>query len=46
MPTIELKINKRFFINSLLLIIVVVAALETIELGLLAYSVKSGLLCK
>lgn len=46
MSTIELKINKRFFINLLLFIIVIVAILETIELGLLAYSVKSGLLCK
>lgn len=46
MNTIELKINKRFFINLMLVIIVIVAVLETVELGLLAYSVKSGLLCK
>lgn len=46
MPTIEIKVNKRFLINFLLIVITLVALLEAVELGLIAYSLKAGLLCK
>ncbi len=44
--TLEIKVNKRFFINLVLVVIVVLAVLEAVELGLLAYGLKTGLLCK
>ncbi len=44
--TLEIKVNKRFFINLVLVAVVVLALLEAVELGLLAYGIKTGLLCK
>lgn len=46
MSTIEIKVNKRFLINLLLVVITLVAILEAVELGFITYSIKTGLLCK
>lgn len=46
MATIEIKVNKRVFINLLLVVIAIIALLEAVELGLIAYNIKAGLLCK
>lgn len=43
---LEIKINKRFFINLVLVAITLLALLETVELVLIAYGIKTGLLCK
>jgi len=42
----EIKLNKRFVINVLLAIALIAILLETAELGLLAYALKTGTFCK
>ncbi|MFA5133757.1 MAG: hypothetical protein WC459_03070 [Patescibacteria group bacterium] len=44
--TIEIKLNKRVIINILLAIAVLAVILEAAELGLIAYALKAGTLCK
>jgi hypothetical protein len=47
MPTvIEIKLDKRLIINIILVLAVALAVFEAVELGLIAYSLKAGLLCK
>jgi len=43
---IEIKLNRRTVINFLLAIAVIAVILEAAELGLIAYALKTGLLCK
>ncbi|MBU1180033.1 hypothetical protein KJ885_03755 [Patescibacteria group bacterium] len=44
--SITLKFNKRFLINVLLFVAVLLALLVLVELGIIAYSLKTGALCK
>lgn len=43
---IVLKFNKKFLINFLLFFVVILALLELVELGIVAYALKTGTLCK
>jgi hypothetical protein len=43
---LEIKIDKRFLINFILIAAVVLAVLEFAELAVIAYSLKTGALCK
>lgn len=43
---IEIKFNKRLFINFILVLIVALAFLETVEMGIIFYGLKTGIFCK
>jgi hypothetical protein len=43
---IEIKLNRRTVINFLLAIAVIAVILEAVELGLIAYALKTGVLGK
>jgi len=44
--SIVLKFNKKFLMNFLLFFVVILALLQLIELGIIAYALKTGTLCK
>lgn len=42
---ISIKFNKKFAMNILLLVAILLSALILVELGIIAYNLKNGLLC-
>lgn len=43
---IEIKVNKKLLVNIILVILVFAAILEAVELGLMAYALKTEVFCK
>lgn len=44
--TIEIKLDKKLFLNVVLVLAVLASIALAVELGVIAYSLQSGALCK